>query len=63
MKRNDEDLVILDYNNSTVHFYKVGADTDITEECIERLGFNPNEVSWMTKEFIDIFKHKGVLCS
>ena len=32
MKRNDEDLVILDYNNSTVHFYKVGADTDITEE-------------------------------
>ena len=31
MKRNDEDLVILDYNNSTVHFYKVGADTDITE--------------------------------
>ena len=63
MKRNDEDLVILDYNNSTVHFYKVGADTDITEEYIENLGFNIDEVSWMVSKFIDIFKHKGVLCS
>lgn len=62
MKRN-EDLVILDYNTSAVHFYKVDVDTDITEEYIENLGFNTNEVSWMVSEFIDVFKHKGVLCN
>lgn len=64
MKRN-EDLVILDYNTSTIHFYKVDVDTDtdITEEYIEKLGFNTDEVSWMVSEFIDVFKHKGVLCS
>ena len=63
MKRNNEDLVILDYNTSTIHFYKVDADTDITEEYIEKLGFNINEVSWMVSEFIDVFKHKRILCS
>ena len=61
--KNNEELVILDYNTGSIHFYKVDAKLNITEEYIERLGFNPNEVSWMTKEFIDIFKHKGVLCS
>ena len=61
--KNNKELVILDYNNSTVHFYKVDADADITEEYIENLGFNINEVSWVVSEFIDIFKHKGVLCN
>ena len=61
--KNNKELVILDYNTGSIHFYKVDAKLNITEEYIEGLGFNPNEVSWMTKEFIDIFKHKGVLCS
>ena len=56
-----EDLVILDYNNSTVHFYKVDNDANIDENYIEKLGFNTNECSWMFAEDIGIIKHKGVL--
>ena len=56
-----EDLVILDYSNSTVHFYKVDNDANIDENYIEKLGFNPNECSWMFAEDIGIIKHKGVL--
>ena len=56
-----EDLVILDYNNSTLHFYKVDNDANIDENYIEKLGFNPNECSWMFAEDIGIIKHKGVL--
>ena len=56
-----EDLVILDYNNSTVHFYKVDNDANIDENYIEKLGFDTNECSWMFAEDIGIIKHKGVL--
>ena len=56
-----EDLVILDYSNSTVHFYKVDNDADINDDYIEKLGFNTNECSWMFAEDIGIIKHKGVL--
>ena len=56
-----EDLVILDYNNSTVHFYKVDNDANIDENYIEKLGFNTNECSWMFAEDIGIIKHKGIL--
>ena len=56
-----EDLVILDYSNSTVHFYKVDNDANIDENYIEKLGFNPNECSWMFAEDIGIIKHKGIL--
>ena len=37
-----EDLVILDFNNATVHFYKVDKDTNINDDYIENLGFNIN---------------------
>ena len=56
-----EDLVILDFNNSTVHFYKVDNDTNINDDYIEKLGFNTNECSWMYAEDIDVFKHKGII--
>ena len=56
-----EDLVILDYNNSTLHFYKVDNDANIDENYIEKLGFNTNECSWMFAEDIGIIKHKGIL--
>ena len=56
-----EDLVILDYNNSTLHFYKVDNDANIDENYIEKLGFNTNECSWMYAEDIDVFKHKGII--
>ena len=56
-----EDLVILDFNNATVHFYKVDKDTNINDDYIEKLGFNTNECSWMFAEDIGIIKHKGIL--
>ena len=56
-----EDLVILDYSTSTVHFYKVDNDANIDENYIEKLGFNTNECSWMFAEDIGIIKHKGIL--
>ena len=56
-----EDLVILDYNNSTLHFYKVDNNANIDENYIEKLGFNTNECSWMFAEDIEVFKHKGII--
>ena len=56
-----EDLAILDYSTSTVHFYKVDSNADINDDYIEKLGFNTNECSWMFAEDIEIIKHKGIL--
>ena len=56
-----EDLVILDFNNATVHFYKVDKYTNINDDYIEKLGFNTNECSWMFAEDIEVIKHKGIL--
>ena len=56
-----EDLVILDFNNATVHFYKVDKDTNINDDYIEKLRFNTNECSWMFAEDIEVIKHKGIL--
>ena len=56
-----KDLVILNYNTASVHFYKVDNNTNIDEEYIKILGFNPDECSWMFAEDIDIIKHKGIL--
>ena len=56
-----EELVILDYSNSSVHFYKVDNNTNINDDYIEKLGFNPDECSWMFAESIEVFKHKGIL--
>ena len=56
-----EDLVILDYSTSTVHFYKVDSNADINDDYIEKLGFNTNECSWIFAEDIEVIKHKGIL--
>ena len=56
-----EDLVILDYNTSSVHFYKVDNDADVDYDYIDKLGFNPDECSWMFAEDIEVIKHKGIL--
>ena len=55
-----EELVIIDYNKSAIHFYKVDNDADINEDYIEKLGFNTNECSWMFAENIEVIKHKGI---
>lgn len=56
-----EELVILNYNTSEIHFYKVDADVNIDEDYIRDLGHNPDECSWMFGEYISIVKHKGIL--
>ena len=55
-----EDLVILNYGTSSVHFYKVDNNANIDYDYIEKLGFNPNECSWMFDEYIEVIKHKGI---
>ena len=52
-----KELVILNYNKSEVHFYNVDYDTDINEDYIKSLGYNSDECSWMSGEFINIIKH------
>ena len=39
-----EELVIIEYSKSVIHFYKVDNNADINEDYIEKLGFNTNEV-------------------
>ena len=56
-----EDLVILDYSTSTVHFYKVDSNADINDDYIEKLGLNTDDCSWIFAEDIEVIKHKGIL--
>ena len=56
-----KDLVILDYSTASVHFYKVNNNADLDYNYIDKLGFNPDECSWMFAEDIEIIKHKGIL--
>ena len=56
-----KDLVILDYSTASVHFYKVDNNADLDYNYINKLGFNPDECSWMFAEDIEVIKHKGIL--
>lgn len=56
-----EDLVILDYSTSSIHFYKIDNDANLDYNYIKKLGFNLDECSWMFAEDIEIIKHKGRL--
>lgn len=56
-----ENLVILDYSTASVHFYKVDNNADLDYNYIDKLGFNPDECSWMFAEDIEVIKHKGIL--
>ena len=52
-----EDLVILDYSTASVHFYKVDNNADLDYNYIDKLGFNPDECSWMFAKNIEINKY------
>ena len=56
-----DDLVILNYSTASVHFYKVDNNADLDYNYIDKLGFNPDECSWMFAENIEVIKHKGIL--
>ena len=55
-----EDLVIFNYSTASVHFYKVDNNADLDYNYIDKLGFNPDECSWMFAENIEVIKHKGI---
>ena len=55
------DLIIVDCNTSSTHFYKVDYDADIDEDYLEKLGFHVNECFWLFAENIEVIKHKDIL--
>lgn len=57
---NNERLVVLDYETSTIHVYGLDRETTIDEEYISNLGFNPINCNWMAGK-IEVVKHKGIL--
>lgn len=56
-----EELVIMDYSTSIVHFYQVDTNKRIDGDFILNLGFNPSSCSWMYDKFIDVRKHRNIL--
>ena len=56
-----EELVIMDFSTSTIHFYQVDTDRRIDYNFIIDLGFNPSSCSWIYDKFIDVRKHKNIL--
>ena len=54
-------LIILDYEDASVHIYDVQSPIDVSEEYIEELGFNTNHCSWMYSEEMSIHFHKRKL--
>ena len=56
-----EKLVILDFEDGSVHFYDVDSEADINEEYIDNLGFNTDNCYWMFAQELEIIHHKGIL--
>ena len=56
----DKKLVVLDYSDSSVHFYNVEDGVEIDEEYIENIGHHASNSSWMYSSSISIFYHEGV---
>ena len=54
-----EKLVILDFNDASVHFYDVDSEADVDEEYISNLGFHT--CLWMFGDEMEIIHHKEVL--
>ena len=56
-----EQLVILDYNDQSVHIYNIDSEADIDESYIRDLGFQASNCNWMFGEEISIHFHKNIL--
>lgn len=55
-----EKLVILNYENLTVHSYNMEEGVEVNEELISSLGFSPSNCHWMSGA-VDTFFHKGTI--
>ncbi len=56
-----EKLIILDYENSSMHVYDVAPGTQVDEAYIDNLGYHLSGVSWMFGKDISIHFHKRTL--
>lgn len=54
-------LVIIDFSDTSVHFFDLDPKIDVDDEFIENLGFHTSNCSWMTSESMHIEFHNGVL--
>lgn len=51
-----EKLIICNYSTSSIHIYDVQEDADIKDESyLRKLGFNPDECSWMFTTELQIY--------
>ena len=57
---NIRTLIIMDYSTGKIHIYNIHANLDVTDNFIEKLGYNIDEVSWMITENYNVEKHKGI---
>lgn len=55
-----EDLIIVDYNSAEVHFYKIPADMEVTDEVLDALGHRGKDCYWMAGN-IKTVNHKKVI--
>lgn len=60
---NMEKLVVIQpgIQDTVVHIYDVDSDTDVTDDVLEELGFNPYEVFHAVYNSVDIKIHNKVL--
>ena len=56
-----QELVIMNYSDSSIHFYQVSSDKTIDEDFIKGLGFKPSNCSWMFDDFISFKKYRYIL--
>lgn len=56
-----ETLAILDYSTQDVHLFYISPDTEVDDEYIAHIGFNPDECFWMIGDNVGVTLHKGVL--
>lgn len=57
-KIGTKDLIVLDYSDAKVHYYRVADDLEVDEEFIAKLNFRLDEVSWMCGDLEEVH-HKG----
>ncbi len=60
MKDNKKLLVVLDYSNSSVHFYRVDEGLKIDENFISKIGHHPSNSEWMYAPDVEIIWHNGI---
>lgn len=61
----NEKLIVLDFmvQDITIHIFNITPDTEVDEDFIMRLGFDPTYCQWAFGTNIKIIEHKEILPS